>query len=163
MTTRKEPVEAAASEPVPPTEPPRSVIVSFWILIASAAVRVLLVVITAASWSRVVDELLKQPLPAGTTVATARSAIEQNLLVNLILDVVFAAIYVYFAFMVRRGRNWARLAITAIVAVFAVLGVLAASDLFTLVRVLIELAAVGLLFRKPAKAYFAAMRASARG
>ncbi len=67
-----------------------------------------------------------------------------------------------FAFLMRRGRNWARLTITAIVALFAVLGVLNGSDLFTLVSVLIELVAVGLLYLRSSKAYFTAMRAHYR-
>lgn len=138
--------------------PPRSVVAAFWILLVSATLRILIVIFTLATWTSVVNQLLDQPLPAGTTPAQASAAIHSYLITNLALDVIFAALYVGFAILMRRGRNWARLSITAIVALFAVLGVLNASGLFTLVSIMIELIAVGLLYTKPAKAYFAAMR-----
>jgi len=150
------------SAPEAPTAPPMPVVVSFWILIASAALRMLVVVITVVNWTNVVNELLKQPRPANTSIAQATSAIHSYLIANLVLDFVFAGLYVLFAFLMRRGRNWARLTITAIVALFAVLGVLNGSDLFTLVSVLIELVAVGLLYMRSSKDYFTAMRAHYR-
>ncbi|HEX4726087.1 MAG TPA: hypothetical protein VH333_26500 [Pseudonocardiaceae bacterium] len=153
-------IEPADAPVVPPV--PTSVVVSYWILLVSAAINVLIVVITLATWNKVVNQLLTQPRPAGTTLAQAQSAIHSYLIANLILDVAFAALYVLFAILMRRGRNWARLTITAIVVVFALLGILNGSDLFTLISVLLELVAVGLLYTKPAKAYFAATRAASR-
>jgi hypothetical protein len=160
------PVEVAAevdaevvTELTAPTTPtaPRSVVASYWMLLVSAALPVLIVILTLATWNSVVNQLVQQR-PAGTTVAQASGAIHSYLIANITLDLIFAALYVGFAILMRRGRNWARLSITAIVAVFAVLGVLNNSGLVTLISILIELAAIGMLYTKPSKEYFAAMR-----
>jgi len=153
---------SADAEPATLPAPPVAVVVSFWILIASAALRLLVVAVTLATWNSVVNQLLQQPRPNGTTLDQARSAIHGYLIANITLDVVFAILYVVFAYLMRHGRNWARVTITAVVAVFAILGVLNGTDLLTLVSVLVELVAVGLLYLRPAKEYFAAMKTARR-
>lgn len=162
MTTPKDAdLPSTTVESTAPPQPPTQVVASFWILLVSAALRLVIVVITLASWNSVVNTLLQQPRPANTTLDQARSTIHQYLIVNLALDVVFALVYVLFAFMVRSGRNWARLTITVIVALFAIFGLLNGADLYTLISVLIELVAVGLLYMRPAKEFFAAVKAAA--
>jgi len=158
------PVEIDAEVETEPTKPvaPRSVVASYWMLLVSAALPVLIVIFTLATWNTVVNQLLQQPLPAGTTPAQARSAIHQYLIANISLDLIFAGLYVGFAILMRRGRNWARLSITAIVALFAVLGVLNNSGLITLISILLELTAVGLLYTRTSKDYFTAMRTRRR-
>lgn len=148
----------AGSEPPKPVVP-RSVVASYWMLLVSATLRLLLVIFTLAAWNTIINQLVQQR-PAGTTADQARSAIHNNLITYLGLYVVFAALYVAFAILMRRGRNWARLSITAMVAVFAVIGLLnQAVDLYTLLTIFIDLAAVGLLYTRPAKEYFGAGRA----
>jgi hypothetical protein len=144
----------------PRPEAPTSVVASYWILIASATLNLLIVVITVAAWNRIVNGLLPQPIPAGMTLAQARSRISANLIENLVLDVVFAGLYIVFAILVRRGRNWARLTITAIVAVFAVFVALGSSGRFTPITALVLLVGVGLLYTRPAKAFFVAAKAA---
>ena len=141
-------------------QPPTQVVVSFWMLIASAALWFLIAVSSAVTWNSEVNTLLQQPRPAGTTPSQALSTIHEYLIVNLALDVVVAVLYLLFAFMVRSGRNWARLTITGIVGLFALFGILNGANLFSLIIVVIGLVAVGVLYTRPAKEYFAAVKAA---
>jgi len=136
------------------------VVASFWMLIVSAGLRFLVAVVTVVTWNSEVNTLLRQPRPAHTTLDQARSTIHQYLIVIIALDMVFALLYVLFAYLVRSGRNWARLTITAVVAVFAIFTLLNGGSLYTLISVLIELVAVGLLYLRPAKEFFAAVKAA---
>jgi hypothetical protein len=156
------PVAPPAVELEPPVVPavPTSVVVSYWILIGCAAVNVLIVAITLLTWTRVIDQLTAQPQPDGTTLTV--SQVHSTLIENLVLNLIFAGLFVLFAILMRRGRNWARLAITAIVVAFALLAVLNGAGRVTLISVLLELVAVSMLYTKPAKAYFVAAKAASR-
>jgi hypothetical protein len=141
-------------------QPPTQVVVSFWLLIASAALWFLIAVTSAVTWNSEVSLLLQQPRPAGTTAGQALSTIHEYLIVMLALDVVVAVLYLLFGFMVRSGRNWARLTITGIVALFAIFGILNGANLFSLIIVLVGLVAIGLLYTRRSKEYFAAVKAA---
>ena len=132
---------------------------SFWILIVSAALRVFFGVITIATWTAFTDTQLRGPLPPHTTVAQARSAIHTYLLVNIALDLVFAAAYVLLAYRIRAGRNWARLTITAIVVLFGLFDIFTGANGTTLAIVLVELVGVALLWLPQSRAFFTPGRA----
>lgn len=136
-----------------PRAVPGVVLGSFWILIASAGLRIVVVAITAVSWKSITRTEL-HPLPAHTTVAQATQAIHTQLTANVILDVIFAGLYVLFAFLVKQGRNWARMTLMVVIVVFGLFDILGGTNVFTLVTVLVELVAVGLLYMPPARAYF---------
>lgn len=155
VTTSSEPGELL---PEPVRKPPTQVIVSFWILIASAALRVVIAAITLASWQSIIDTQLHNPLPPNTTAAQAQAAFQNYLTYNVVLDLVFGGLYVLFAYRIRAGRNWARLTMTAIVVIFGLFDILGGTDGITLISVIIELVAVGLLFMRPSKEYFAKVR-----
>jgi hypothetical protein len=142
------------------SQPPTPVVASFWMLLASAALWFLIAVTSAVTWNSEVSTLLQQPRPAGTTPSQALSTIHEYLIVNLALDVVVAVLYLLFAFMVRSGRNWARLTITGIVALFAIFGILNGANLYSLIIVLVGLVAVALLYTRRSKEYFAAVKAA---
>jgi hypothetical protein len=156
VTTPKDTELQSTASPPPPTP----VVASFWILLASAALWFLIAVSSVVTWNSEVNTLLRQPRPANTTLNQALSTIHEYLIVNLALDVVVAVLYVLFAFMVRSGRNWARLTITAIVGLFAILGILNGANLYSLIIVLIGLVAVGLLYLRRSKEFFAAVKAA---
>jgi hypothetical protein len=150
-------VVTTEAELVRPT-PPGPVRASFWILIVSAAFRVFIAILTVASWNSVIDSAMKQ-VPKGTTRAQWLSDVHTILIANIVLDLVFAGLYVLFAYMVRQGRNWARLTITGIVVLFGLYDIFTSSNLITLISVIVELVAVGLLYLQASKAYFAEIRA----
>jgi hypothetical protein len=149
-----------ADLPSTTVEPPTPVVASFWMLLASAAVWLLLAVTSVVTWNSAVSTLLQQPRPANTTRSQALGTIHEYLGVNLALDVVVAVLYALFAFMVRAGRNWARLTITGIVGLFAIFGILNGANLYSLIVVLLGLVAVGLLYLKQAKEFFTAVKAA---
>jgi hypothetical protein len=150
--------EPSALLPEPVRKPPTPVVASFWILIASAALRVVIAAITLASWNSIIDQQLRNPLPAHTTTAQARAAIHTYLTYNVVLDLVFGALYVLFAYLIRAGRNWARVTMTAIVVVFGLFDVLGGTDVITLASVIIELVAIALLYVQTSRGYFAKAR-----
>jgi hypothetical protein len=162
MTTPKDadPTSTTVESTAPP-QPPTPVVASFWLLLVSAALWLLIAVTSAVTWNSEVNTLLRQPRPANTTQSQALSTIHEYLIVNLALDVVVALLYALFAFMVRAGRNWARLTITVIVGLFAIFGILNGANLYSLIIVLLGLVAVGLLYPKRAKEFFAAVKAAA--
>jgi hypothetical protein len=127
VTTSSEPGELL---PEPVRTPPTQVIASFWILIASAALRVVIVAITLASWNSLIDAQLRNPLPANTTAAQARDAMQTYLTYNVVLDLIFGGLF----------------------------DILGGTDGITLISVIIELVAVALLFMPASKAYFAKAR-----
>jgi hypothetical protein len=133
--------------------------VSFWILLFSALLRFFFAVVTIATWNSLVDQALRD-LPANVTAAQMRTEMHTLLTANLVLDIVFGLLYVLFAYMVRAGRNWARLTVTAIVVVFGLFDILNGTDVFTLISVLLELVAVGLLYAPTSRAFFAAVKAA---
>jgi hypothetical protein len=146
------------ASPEEATKPPGVVFASFWILLLSAALRVVAAVLTLVTWNSFVQRQLQAPLPAHTTRAQTVSAIHTYLTVNIVLDVVFALLYVLFAYRVRQGRTWARLAITVIVVVFGLFDILSGTDGTTLAIVLIELVAVALLWTPSARQFFPTRR-----
>jgi hypothetical protein len=150
--------ESSALLPEPVRKPPTPVVASFWILVVSAALRVIIAAITLASWNSIIDQQLRNPLPAHTTAAQARAALHTYLTYNVVLDLVFGALYVLFAYMIRAGRNWARVTMTAIVVVFGLFDIFGGTSVITLVSVLIELVAVALLYTQTSRGYFAKER-----
>lgn len=147
-----------ASEPTA-ANPPGPVRAAFWTLIASAAIRVLFAVLTVASWSAFVSEAVAHP-SANTSADQMRTYAHTVLIENIVLDLVFAGLWVLFAYKVRAGRNWARLTLTVIVVLFGIFDILNGTDLYTLVSVLVELVAVGLLYLPASREFFAAMKVS---
>jgi hypothetical protein len=141
------------AEPV--VRPPGPVQGSFWVLIVSAAVRVIFAVITVATWTAFTNAQLRGPLPPHTTVVQARSAIHTYLLVNIVLDALFAAAYVLLAYQIRAGRNWARLTITTIVVLFGLFDIFTGANGTTLAIVVVELVGVALLWLPQSRAFFA--------
>lgn len=134
---------------------PGPVLGSFWILVASAVLRVVVAVITLATWQTIVNDELRGGLPAKTTLAQATAQIHTELTANIALDLVFAALYVLFAFYIKAGRRWARTTLTVIIVVFGLFDILGGTDIFTLIEVVIELVAVGMLYLPNTRAYFA--------
>lgn len=140
-----------ASEPIRAT-PPGPVRASFWILIASAALRLVVVIPLVATWNAQTAAVMK-----GLHYNSSQA--HSFLIANIVLDVLFCGIYVLFAYMIRNGRNWARITLTVIIVVFGLYSILSSADVYTLASVIIELVAVGLLYMTSSKEYFAAVKA----
>lgn len=132
--------------PDEPAAAPGPVRAAFWILVASAALSVLAAITTLASFDSILSSAVRQ--------GASRDALHTYLVVNIALDFVFAAGYVLLGLRVRAGVNWARVTVTAIVVVFALFDILTGTNLITVVAILVELVAVGLLYLPASSPYF---------
>jgi hypothetical protein len=129
-----------------PTAAPGPVRAAFWILVASAALSVLAAVTTLASFDTILAGAVRQ--------GASRDTLHAYLVVNIALDLAFAAVYVLLGLRVRAGANWARITVTVIVVVFALFDILTGTNLITVVAILAELVAVGLLYLRTSSPYF---------
>ena len=77
------------------------------------------------------------------------------------LNLVFAVLILAFAFVLRAGRNWARITLTALGGIVVILGLFGfgGNFLITLLELVVGAIAVVFMFRKDSNRYFAAGRA----
>ena len=101
--------------------PPREIAASFWCYVVAAAIVLVNGVVSLGSKQAVVTALHKTS--PTLTPSELDSAATGALAIAVVLAVVFAGLYVLFAFKLRAGRNWARIVLT----------IIAALDLLTLV------------------------------
>jgi len=160
---------APASLPPAPAVP-GSVTGAFAIFVISAiwAVISVILVLNSSIW----DEALAAARESGAITTNADSVISVVKTTSIAFAVIFAALYVFFAFKMRSGRNWARITLTVLAALSLIQafgyranvtvngriyetsalwqGVLAAA---------LSLIAIVLMYVKPSNEYFAAMKA----
>lgn len=140
--------------------PPTPVLVSFWIWIAGAALSVIGGVIEIFQRNAIINSLAKAK-PAGVSRDQYPQIANLTITVTVIVALVFAALYVLFAFRIREGRNWARGVLTVLTVLGVVYDVLDVNSLSlsTIVSALIAIVAVILLYVPASSAFFAAVRA----
>ena len=135
---------------------PQQVQISFWLWVATAV----LGVIGAAVVFTQRDAALDAARAANTSHLSddvLQSAVTVGLVFAAVLAVVFAGLYLLFAFKARAGRNWARIVLT----VLTVLDVLFLAVKFSTlsgISTLIAVVAVVLLFLPASNEFFAASR-----
>ena len=130
---------------------------AFWLLIVSAALRVFVAVLLLATFQQTIDTAVANP-PPGDTAAQVRQYAPTSLTALIVEEFVFAALWVVFAYLVRREKNWARVTLMVLVVLYCIFILFTGTNLYTLVSVLIALVAVGMLYLPSSRAYFAAVR-----
>jgi hypothetical protein len=136
---------------------PRPVVVSFWIWILGAALSVVGGIITITHKNAIVQQLRDQR-PQGITPDQYEAYASNFVTVSVIEAVVFAVLYVFFAYQVKSGKNWARI-VLAVVTVLGVLSVLySAGTVSTYISLLASVVAVILLYLPSSRAFFDAHR-----
>ena len=134
---------------------PRSVVGSFWLFLIASAVQIISVVVSIASFGNVVALLPDQPIVV-EGVSLSREQLDAIVMVSLGIGVaiglIMTAAQVLFAFLMRRGANWARIVLT----VFAGLSLLAVfgANPLVILSVVIDVFAVLMAWRKPSNAWF---------
>jgi hypothetical protein len=93
--------------------------------------------------------------------ATLQAAVTAGLAFAAVIAVVFAALYVLFAFKTRAGRNWARITLTVLTAL-RVLLLIPSHDLLSVLAAVVAVVAVVLLYLPASAAFFTASRRVAR-
>ena len=136
---------------------PAPVLIAFWIWIASAVLSLVSAVLTPREKSEIVAAL-NTSKPQGLAPSQYVQYANTLITVSIVTLVLFAALYVFFAYKVRAGRNWARMTLTVLmvigVAYDAYTGTLFSSG----IGLLISAVAVILVYLPPSSAYFAARR-----
>jgi hypothetical protein len=153
--------------PVPEPGPlPRTLVLAFWGWVVTAAIRLLGAVVAITTRQGVLDALNAANVPSGTQsnpLPEDKIQLAANLIVgtSVVVSVVFAGLFLFFAFKLRAGRNWAR--ILLIFAALVDLLLFAQSGDFSVISILAALIAVAtivLSYLRPSTDYIAAVRAN---
>ena len=147
---------------------PKQVDISVWLYLAAAALSLVALIVSLLSLDAAREEAMRQLEQQGQGEVLPPEAVEGAIwaafAIGVVFSLLFAALYVLFAVLVRRGYGWARYVLGAF-AVLAVFGVLDGLGLGAL-RFLCLAAATVLVFLPVSNAYFrstAAARATGRG
>ena len=144
-----------AEQPTPPT--PVWVTVSFWIWIAGAALSVIGAIYTIANRNTALAQM-RQNAPTGISPQEYETVVNTVVTASAAVAVVFAGLYVFFAYKVRAGRPWARTVLTVLTVVGVLFDLFFGGSASTYLSVLISVIAVGLLYLPSSRAFFAAGR-----
>jgi hypothetical protein len=141
---------------------PKPVDTAFWLYLAAAALGIVGLLVSIASYGAVRDDALRQLSEQGQGGVLSAEAIDAVVTATFVVDSVFAVIftagYVILANLMRRGMNWARIVLT-VLAGLAVFGILADSGIGALEFVCLAAATV-LVFLPASNAYFRAAAAT---
>ena len=157
-----------ATTPVRRLKPPTTLVLAFWGWVLTSAVRLVGVVTAIASHQAVVDALNQANMPTGPQsqpLPEDKIQFSANLIVgtSAVMSAVIAGLFLFFAFKLRAGRNWAR--ILLIFAALVDLLLFAQSDdlsALSIVSALIAIATIVLSYLRPSTDYIAAVRESRR-
>lgn len=139
---------------------PSQVAIAFWLYIAAAAVSLIVLIVAIASMSASKAALESQLSKQGSRFSDSQlnAVIGTSVAVAVIFGILFLAAYVFFAVMMRRGANWARI-LLLILTVLSLSGVAGAYGLGA-ARVILSIIATILIFLRPANEYFRAVKAN---
>jgi len=156
-----------SSQPQPGAVPtrPKEVVIAFWLIIAAAVLTAVQVIISLATMDTLLAGMADDPAVRDALAQTGGEISEQQFMdmmsgtagvVLVISGLIVIGLYLMVAFGVKAGKNWARITGT----VFAALSLvgLVPFGLNTLTA-LLGIAAIVLLFMRPANEYFKAVSA----
>lgn len=146
--------------------PPRDVMTGFWLILAAGLLTLIYLTSTylsladSVSFTMLSDSDRQMVEDAGMNEETFRSVFVTT---GVVLSLIVLLVYVLIAFLVRRGKNWARIlgtifaALSAVSALLSLLSGLAFSSPMELIGLLGSLAGIAgivMLYRPQAKPYF---------
>jgi hypothetical protein len=151
-------------QPAGPVSRPKEVEISFWLIIAAAALTVVSTIVTLATLgSPAMMEQFEMIMGAqgGQAQIDTEAFIAIAATSAVIIGIIGVAVYLLIAFMVRKGKNWARITATVLAALslFSLIG----GGFLQIIIVLLGVAAVVLLFVPKASNYFNAVKAQKYG
>lgn len=120
MTESPGPYEAYPTGPEGTSSPnkppvPTSITVAFYCYLASTVIGIVSGLLLLGSKAQIADQL-RRANTAGLTEDQIQSAAGVALIVAFVFALVFALIYLWLAFKLRAGRNWARVTLTVLTA-----------------------------------------------
>jgi hypothetical protein len=135
---------------------PSTVQAAFWVWVATVVLTLVGGIVTLTNSSAALATL-KANNTAGLSDAQLQSLATTTLAVAAVVSVIFAGLYLLFAFKARAGRNWARIVLT-VLAVLRLLSLAFGPDLFTVITVVGAVVATVLLFLPASNQYFTAKK-----
>ncbi|MFI9387995.1 hypothetical protein [Kutzneria sp. NPDC052558] len=135
---------------------PQPVQISFWLWVATVVLGIVSAVVGFAQ-----RDTLLATLRAANTQQLSEDALQTVATVSLafaaVIAVVFAGLYLLFAFKARAGRNWARIVLTVLTALRVVF-LATGFSVLNLLTVLAAVAATVLLFLPEANQFYTASK-----
>ncbi|MEV0676579.1 hypothetical protein AB0I60_08645 [Actinosynnema sp. NPDC050436] len=133
---------------------PKEVQVSFWIWIAGAALSAIGGLLAFTQRDAIAELLRGAPQTANLPQDEFDALVSANIMITAVVGLVFAGLYVLFAFKARAGRNWARVVLAVLTALGLLSTLLVGATISGLLTSLISVVAVVLLYLPNSKAYF---------
>jgi hypothetical protein len=137
--------------------PPVPVRVAFWIWVVSAVLSLVSAVLTPREKGEIINALTTAK-PQGITPAQYEQYANTLIIVSIVTLVLFAALYVFFAYKVRAGKNWARMTLTVLMVIGVAYDAYTGTLLSSGIGLLISAVAVILVYFPSASAFFAARK-----
>lgn len=156
VSEQRKPAKPAQQPEQPgPVRPPVPVQVAFWIWVASAVLSLVSAVLTPREKGEIINALTTAK-PQGITPAQYEQYANTLIIVSIVTLVLFAALYVFFAYKVRAGKNWARMTLTVLMVIGVAYDAYTGTLLSSGIGLLISAVAVILVYFPSASAFFAA-------
>jgi len=142
---------------------PSHVNIAFWLYVAAAALSIVSLIISLATLGPQREAAQRQLEASGQPVSgsTLDAIITAGVVISVIFAIIWVAVYVLFAFFMKRGANWARIVLT-ILAALSLLNILSSYGVGAL-QALAAIVATILIWLRPANEYFQAVKASKQG
>jgi len=147
-----------------PTSIPTTVNTAFWLYIASALLSVISGIITISLVGGDHADIVRKLQSSGADLhgqnidTVANAALGVAIGFSVLTLIFWAVTFVLFAFLMRRGANWARIVLTVLTAL-SLFNVLNGFGTGTL-QVILSIVALILIWLRPSSAWFAAIKAS---
>jgi hypothetical protein len=149
--------------PQVPASPPSQLMIAFWLYVGAAVVGLVSGLLYLGDKQTVLNTLRTANNAQNYTDSQLQTLANATVVLVVVFAVIFAALYLLFAFKLRAGRNWARIVLT-ILAVLNLLSILSGRS-GTAVGDIAGLAVVigtVLSYLPQSSAYIAAVKASRR-
>lgn len=145
---------ASGAHPVPP----RQVTLAFWLYIAAAALSIVSLIISLTTLGPARESAQRQLEASGQSISggTLDAIIAGTVVIGVVFAIIWVAVYVLFAFFMKRGANWARIVLT-IIAALSLLNILSSYGVGAL-QALTAIVATVLIWLRPASEYFRAVK-----
>lgn len=102
------------------------------------------------------EEARKRPDAGGLSETELDTVVTIGLIVGVVIAILFAGLYVLFAFKARAGRSWARIVLAVLTALGVLALVIGGISIAGVLSTVVAMVAVVLLFLPASNQYFAA-------
>lgn len=163
---------------MPAPERPLTVKLAFydWLLMTALSVVTLVITLNSPIWDLAVQAGLRQANTQGVAI-DANSLVTTTKIIIVVVFGIFAALYLFFAFMMYGGRNWARIVLTVLGALTVLTAVTPTTGSVTVngqtftatnyginwISGILAVAAIVLMYLPQSNVYFKAAKAHRKG